>query len=295
VLLTLIQSPNLSATIDSFGAQLTAIRDADGRDLQWSGDPSIWKGKAPILFPIVGAVADDTYRVDGRPYSLPRHGFARTLLFTRLEVNASSALFRLRSDAKTFKVYPFHFELDISFSLDGPSLNILAVIRNLDPWLSLPASLGFHPALRWPLPYGALREEHALRFGNEEPSPIRRLDAHGLVLPEKFASPIKNRKLLLNDNLFNDDAIIFDRVRSRSLLYGAKTGPQLKIDWPDTPYLGLWSKPGAGFICIEPWHGIADPVGFSGDFRSKPGIFLVPPAGTKDCRMSISLSPANAN
>jgi galactose mutarotase-like enzyme len=175
------------------------------------------------------------------------------------------------------------------FALAGLTLNILAAIKNLEDDKTLPASFGFHPALRWPLPYGQPRAAHAVQFERDEPMPVRRVDSKGLVLPSAFATPVRERRLQLRDDLFTDDAIIFDPIASRSLRYGADTGPQLEFRFPDTPYLGIWSKPGAPFICIEPWHGHADPEGFSGDFRAKPGIFLVPPGGIKECAMSISL------
>ena len=289
--LTSIRSEYLSADIDSLGAQLVALRDPAGRDLQWSGDPAVWKGKAPILFPIVGAVADNRYRVDDATYALPRHGFARDRLFSLVEATSSSALFRLGWDEQSLAVYPFRFELDLRFSLEGATLAVQASVKNLEADASLPASFGFHPALRWPLPYGEKRAEHVILFEAEEPAPIRRLNAHGLLLPETFATPVDGKTLRLRDDLFQADAIIFDRLTSRSLRYGAAAGPQIEIQFPDTPYLGIWSKPGADFVCIEPWHGIADPQNFTGDFRAKPGVFLVPPGQTKNCLMSISLRP----
>jgi galactose mutarotase-like enzyme len=288
--LTSIRSEHLSADIDRLGAQLVALRDSAGRDLQWSGDPTVWKGKAPILFPIVGAVADNRYRVDGASYALTRHGFARDRLFSLVEATASSALLRLGWDEQSLAIYPFRFELDIRFSLEGSTLAVQASVKNLEADASLPASFGFHPALRWPLPYGEKRAEHVITFEVEEPAPIRRLNAQGLVRPETFATPVDGKTLRLRDDLFQADAIIFDRLTSRSLRYGAATGPQIEIQFPDTPYLGIWGKPGADFICIEPWHGIADPQNFAGDFRAKPGVFLVPPGQTRNCLMSISLT-----
>jgi galactose mutarotase-like enzyme len=287
--LTTIRSENLSADIHPLGAQLFALRDGAGRDLQWNGDPLVWKGRAPVLFPIVGALAGNRYRLDGKFYHLPRHGFARDRLFTLVDATSASALFRLAPDEETLKLYPFQFELDLRFSLQGPMLAIRASVRNLESLQTMPASFGFHPALRWPLPYGAKRANHVLEFETDEPAPIRRLDPEGLILPAAFATPVEGRKLVLRDDLFVDDALIFQSIASRRLFYGAAAGPRLEIAFPDTPSLGIWSKPGAEFLCVEPWHGYADPQGFSGDFRTKPGIFLVPPGGVKQCAMSISV------
>ena len=285
-----IASDHLSAEVDPMGAQLFALRDAEGRDLQWDGDPAIWTGRAPILFPIVGALVGDQYRVDGETYDLPKHGFARHSLFEVVKTTALSATFRLRASAATLKVYPFQFELDVTFTLDGAMLTLAATVRNHGD-APLPASFGFHPALRWPLPYGAARADHRLTFAEDEPAPIRRINTDGVVLPESVPTPVMGCNLMLKDELFTNDAVIFDALNSDRLRYGAEAGPSLEIAFPDTPYLGVWTKPGAPYICVEPWHGIADPAGFDGDFRAKPGVFEVAPGGVKEIAMSITLKP----
>jgi galactose mutarotase-like enzyme len=283
-----IASESLSAEIDPLGAQLFALRDEKGRDLQWGGDPAVWTGRAPILFPIVGMLQDGRYRVDGETYALPKHGFARHMRFDLVEKTPSSATFRLKADAETRAVYPFEFELDIAFTVSASTLTLKASVRNLGDG-SMPASFGFHPALRWPLPYGGERSSHTIRFEHDESAPIRRINAEGVVTPEEHPTPVVGREMRLRDDLFTDDAVIFDQLKSRRLRYGAPDGPHLDIAFPDTPYLGVWTKPGAGYICIEPWHGIADPEGYSGDFRDKPGVFEVEPGGVYECRMSITL------
>ncbi|MEO8300487.1 MAG: aldose 1-epimerase family protein [Rhizomicrobium sp.] len=284
-----IASKELTAEIHPLGAQLFSLRDQTGRDLQWNGDPAIWKGRAPILFPIVGALAGNHYRLDGKEHFLSRHGFARDSLFSLVTANAASALFRLNWDETTFALYPFRFQLDLQFSLAGATLHMVATIKNVEVEKVLPASFGFHPAFRWPLPYGAPRDEHFIKFEKQEPEPVRRLDSDGLLAPAEIMTPVKKDKLKLHDDLFAADVIIFDRLDSRRVIYGAERGPRLEFEYVGMPYLGVWTKPEANFICIEPWHGLADPQGFSADFRSKPGIALIPPAAEKKFSMSISL------
>jgi galactose mutarotase-like enzyme len=165
---------------------------------------------------------------------------------------------------------------------------MVATVRNLEDHKSLPASFGFHPALRWPLPYGEPRASHFLTFEKEEPAPVRRLDPQGLLIAEKFETPVRQRKLQLRDDLFAADALVFDNIASGRVCYGAEQGPRLELEFPGMPNLGIWTKPGAGFICIEPWYGFADPQGFSGDFRAKPGIALLAPGAHKEFAMSIS-------
>lgn len=286
--LVTIASEALSADIDPLGAQLFALRDAEGRDLQWDGDPQVWAGRAPILFPIVGMLAGGQYQVDGTTYHMAKHGFARHKRFAVVEADSKRAQFRLRADDETLAVYPFKFELDLQFIITGATLTLAAGIRNLGD-KSMPASLGFHPALRWPLPYGQQREAHLIEFETDEPAPIRRIDSDGLLKPEALPTPVRGRKLALNDALFRDDALIFDRLKSRKLSYRAEEGPRVEVGFEDTPFLGIWTKPGAGFICVEPWHGIADPEGYDGEFRNKPGVVEVAAGATFEVAMSLTL------
>lgn len=281
-----LHSDALDVAIDPQGAQLSMLRDAAGNELLWHGDPAVWKGRAPILFPIVGALNGGHYQWCRQRFALPRHGFARDRRFAVVASNARAALFRQSGDSTTHARYPFAFELDVAFEVAGARLTTLATVRN-NGEIALPASLGFHPALRWPLPYGAPRADHYLEFEQDEPAPIRRLNAEGLLTPTLHATPMRGRRLMLDDALFVDDVVIFDQLASRSLTYGANSGPRIRMEFPDATHLGLWTRPGAGFICIEPWRGVADPVGYTGDFGDKPGVFRVEPGGSQQLTMII--------
>jgi galactose mutarotase-like enzyme len=283
-----LSSLELTAEVSPLGAQLFTLRNRAGRDLLWNGDPAVWSGRAPLLFPIIGVLVGGTYRLGSRTYRLPRHGFARGKLFEIVESSVSAATFRLKSDEASLLVYPFHFELDVHFALEGPTLSVTTQVRNLGDE-DMPASFGYHPAFRWPLPFGQARPDHFIEFANDEPAAVRRLDAEGLLTPARRPTPISQRRLKLADALFEDDVIIFDEIRSRSVSYGAGVGPRIRVSFPDTPYLGVWTKPRGNFICIEPWHGVADPEGFSGDFRAKPGVFTVGAGADLPMKMAITL------
>jgi galactose mutarotase-like enzyme len=283
-----LASSELSAQINPIGAQLSMLRDHEGRDLLWDGNPAIWTGRAPLLFPIVGALNGGQYRVGQHRYPLSRHGFARGSRFAVIASHPKRAVFRLSAAEATRKVYPFDFELDVVFELRGATLSIESQVRNLGSEL-MSASLGYHPALRWPLPYGQERAAHHIDFEFDEPAATRRLDGDGLVAPETHATPIVGKRLMLADELFTHDALIFDHIRSRHVTYGADQGPRIRVSYPDSPYLGIWTKPGANFICIEPWNGIADPQGFSGDFSRKPGIFHIAPNAQVSINIALSV------
>lgn len=284
-----VSSGALTAQINPLGAQLSTLQDPAGRDLLWDGNPAFWNGRAPLLFPIVGTLAGGIYRIADRTYALSRHGFARQKPFEVLSTSSAAILLRLKADNETLALYPFAFELQVRFEIARSTLLVTTSVLN-DGDVPMPASFGYHPAFRWPLPFGAARELHAVEFELEEPAPIRRLNGAGLVTPVRHPTPIRARRLVLDDALFVDDVVILDALRSHRASYGADAGPRLVLRFPDTPYLGLWSKPGAPFICIEPWHGIADPAGFAGDFTEKPGVFIVPAGARREFRMEVTLA-----
>ncbi|URW75615.1 aldose 1-epimerase family protein [Sphingomonas donggukensis] len=284
--LVTIASDSLSASINPLGAELTHLRDADGRELMTNADPAYWTGHAPLLFPIVGAVAGDRYRLDGRDYAMPKHGFARRSMFEMVEAGETSARFRLTDSDATRDVYPFAFALDVTFTIEGATLSIETLLANPGD-RDLPASFGYHPAFAWPLPYGAPRADHRMVFDAPE-GPIAVLDADGLIAGEK-PSPLDGTVLLLTDTLFADDALIWTGVASRGLTYSADGAPGLRIDW-DAPSLGVWTKPGAAFVCVEPWWGHADPTGFAGEIWDKPGVMRLAPGERREFAMSVGLT-----
>lgn len=287
--LVAIASEELSARINPHGAELWSLTDRHGREYMTDADPAFWSGHAPLLFPIVGALNDGRYRLDGVEYPLPKHGFARVSAFDLVEQANARVLFRLSDSEPSRKVYPFAFVLEMEFALEGFTLSMTATVRNPGP-RALPFSFGFHPAFAWPLPGGKAKEAHAITFAEDEPQDIRRIDAEGLV-DRHEPTPVTGRELRLIPELFKDDALIWDELAGRSLSYGAPGGATLDIAFPDTPMLGIWQKPHANYICIEPWAGIADPTGFQGDFRTKPGVMTLEPGARRSFRMDVTARP----
>jgi galactose mutarotase-like enzyme len=283
-----IASDRLSARIVPHGAELVRLTFDGDHELQWNGDPTVWKGRAPILFPVIGVLNGGGYNYAGTRYAMPKHGFARDMAFAVTSQTPDAVKLRLMATPETRAIYPFEFQLDLHYAVHGPTLTVTAVIANNGDQ-PMPASFGFHPAFRWPLPFGAPRDAHRIAFENTEPQPIRRIDGQGLLTDDPLPTPVSGKQMVLRDELFTDDAIIFDKLVSRSLRYGAPTGPQLRVDYAGFPVLGLWTKPGAEFICIEPWHGLPDPAVFAGNITAKPGIFLVAPGAARTLAMSVGV------
>ena len=286
-----IASDALTARINPTGAELSSLADADGREWMTDGDPAFWTGRAPLLFPIVGALVNDTLTIDGAAHAMAKHGFARRSLFECVAHDAASARFRLTDSAQTRASYPFAFTLDVTFRLDGAALMMEATVSNTGDG-DLPFSFGFHPAFAWPLPGGGERYAHRIAFAEPQPQPVRRVEpASGLLLAESELTPVKGRNLALHEDLFTNDALIWTDVSGRALAYGAEGGGWLDVAFPDMATLGLWQVPGARYICIEPWQGHADPMGYRGDFRDKPGIVTLAPGASRSFRMDVTVRP----
>jgi galactose mutarotase-like enzyme len=270
------------------GAELQSIRDTAGRDYLHDG-ASFWASRAPLLFPIVGALKDNTHVVDGTAYHLPKHGFARHSLFEAVETSADRARFRLTDSEATRAEYPYKFMLEAEYALTGAKLAMSVTVTNTDT-KPIPVAFGFHPAFRWSLPGAGAKLDQVVDFALDEPGPLTGLDTDGLVARE-LESPVRGRRLTLSDELFEHDALIFLGLKSRSLRFGPANGNStaLKIDFEDMPHLGIWAKPGAPYLCIEPWSGHASPAAFSGPLTEKPGSLNLKPGEAKNFAMNVEV------
>ena len=281
-----ISAGGIAATIKADGAELCSLKAADGLELLWQAGPA-WPRHAPWLFPIVGRLANDELRHRGRSHQLTQHGFARDLRFQWLQRTSQSCTLRLTDGAATRPRYPFGFRLDITYAIDAANLDMTVGIANTGEE-TLPASFGAHPAFNWPLLPDLPKESYSLTFAEPEPAAIRRLSG-GLLRAEAEPSPVQGRVLPLDERLFEADAVILDAPASRSLRYAGPSGPSLELAWSGFRELGIWTKPGGPFLCIEPWRGFASPQGFDGEFADKPGLMLIAPGATETLQMRITV------
>ncbi len=267
----------IAVSVSNTGAELMSLRDAAGREWLWQGDPASWPRRAPILFPVVGRCAGDALRHRGRAYPMTQgHGYAPNRDFALLAKTATSCTLRLDPDEATRACFPFDMRLDVSFSVEGGVLTQTAEVTNVGGETGV-ASVGFHPGFQWPQPSAPDRPQtdYIVRFERAEPAPIRRIEG-GRVTAATFSNELEGRVLKLRPELF-PDAMVFDRVESRSIWFGVPGVPGVRADFPDCPYLGLWMRPGARYLCIEPWQGFHCPEGFAGDIMDKPGMIRLEP------------------
>ena len=287
----------LRCTIERRGAQLRSLVDTRcGEEYLWQRDPLVWSDSAPILFPVVGRLRDGRYRHGGREYRMPIHGFARMGDFVVTEMDGDGATFELVETAATLAQYPFRFLLRVRFTLEPHCLHVAYEVENRNGDV-MPFSLGSHPGFRLPPSRGGLND-WALLFSEQEDPLCYRLD-NGLLARE--ATPFRfesGNRIVLSPTLFDADALIFKGVRSRHVRLVHRNGRvRLSVATGGAPDLGLWARPGAPYVCIEPWFGYDDEAGVSaisggcGELGAKPGINLLAAGAVFKAAYSINVPP----
>ena len=272
-----LQNDQLRVAIKQTGAELASIYSPlQKQEYVWQADPQYWKRHSSILFPIVGKLANDAYRLEEKAYHLPQHGFARDMDFTLVHQDEKNLKLQLKDSEETLKAYPFPFQFDAIYALEKNKLFITYEITNPgeEPlWFSL----GAHPAFNVPVLPDTRRSDYGLRFETAETTD-RLLIVDGLRTGASQRILEDAQLLPITDDLFDQDALIFTSLRSEELsLIGPGDQEIWKFGFSGFPYLGIWSKSkDAPFVCIEPWHGVADETGYEGPFHLKDGIIALP-------------------
>ncbi len=272
-----LSNTKLSATINPKGAEFTSLKDDIGKEYMWEGNPDFWGKHSPVLFPIVGTLKDNTYTYNGTNYTLSRHGFARDNVFKVKEQQEDSVVFSLTANDATKENYPFDFELQIKYTLSGKILHIEYSITN-NGAEAMPFSIGAHPAFA----LSGNFEDYSLQFEKNEQLLSTQLQ-NDLLSDVEIPVTLDKGKLGLNYDLFENDALVFKKITSQYIDITKDDNPFLRVSFADFPHLGLWTKPGAPFLCIEPWQGYADSTTSNGNLFDKEGI-LVLEAGSEVTR-----------
>ena len=261
-----LSNGKIEVTVSTRGAELIDLKK-EGRAILWCGDPAVWGFHAPVLFPICGGLKDGKYTYKGKEYALPRHGFARFAEFEIEQKNGTSAVFLLRENPETLKQYPFAFRFRVIYTLEDDALRVDYRVQNpADTELFF--SVGSHEGYACPEGIG----EYSVLFDCSET-----LDSVPFV-DGLLGRGTKNygtnvRELLLKDEYFTSDALVFPGLRSRGVrLLNRRTGDSVGLEFAGHDAFLLWTKPGAKYICLEPWCGCSDPVDADGRIERKPGI-----------------------
>ncbi|ERK54364.1 aldose 1-epimerase family protein [Leptotrichia wadei] len=263
---------NVEIAVADRGAELRSYK-VNGEEFMWDRQPEFWAASSPVLFPFVGTIKNGVYSYNGKEYKIStRHGFARTEDFELVEKTENSLKFRFSSNKETLEKYPFEFELFITYTIVGNTLEIKYNVVNKND-SDMYFSLGTHPAFALDVNDDIKLSDYYLEFEKNETSQKYKLSDKGLVLDEKADCLNDENKLQITENVFDDDAIIFDDLKSEKVtIKNIKNSKKLIVEYNGFPYIAFWSKPKAPFVCIEPWYGISDFENTSGKLEEKIGI-----------------------
>ena len=269
-----LENSNLIIEINEHGAELNKLFSKKHNiDFLWSGDSKFWGKKSPILFPIVGRLKDNETIIEGQIYNMNQHGFARDYTFKLISENKSSITYSLTSNEETRKMFPYKFELLISYKLNENSIEVLWNVKNKDS-RTMYFSIGAHPAFNVPFNIGENSEDYYLAFKTD-----RDVEKYTFQIPYiKEKTKVKAPKdIFIKPELFTDDALVYSGI-DEVTLKSRNNNMAIKVTFTDFPFLGIWSpfysetRTMAPFICIEPWYGIADLIDTTKAYESKLGV-----------------------
>ncbi len=246
-----IKNDCLEISVKSFGAVLTSVKSQkSGYEFLWQGNPEIWNGQSPVLFPVIGALLDNKCVIDGREYEIIRHGIARHREFELYSQTDSELVFLQKNDKETLKSYPFKYELYMSFKLDGNSLTVTHTVKNTHDG-KMCFGIGAHPAFN-------CETGDRIVFEKPENAYCERIGTDSLLNGEKDLILDGSDTIIIEKNTFDKDVMIFSKLNSEYATLKMQNGREIKFSFYDAPFFSVWAKPDAPFVCLEPWYGIND-------------------------------------
>lgn len=278
-----LSNSQISVAIKTLGAELCSIKNKLNREFMWEGNPNFWGKHSPVLFPIVGTLKNNTFYHNDTKYTLTRHGFARDMEFELIKKTEDSATFSIQSNSATLPNYPFEFELQIQYTLINTTVEIDYKVVNKDN-SEIPFSIGAHPAFALPSSF----EDYNLDFEKVEPLEYTLLE-NDLVSQQTEKIHTDTNRVPLTYELFKRDALIFKKLQSNSLTIIEEEKPILKVHFQDFPSLGIWTKVGAPFICLEPWFGYSDTTESNGNLFEKEGVIVLEANAKFQAKFSIEI------
>ncbi|MFY9282325.1 MAG: aldose 1-epimerase family protein [Bacteroidia bacterium] len=263
-----IQNKFLTVNINRLGAELCSVIDSEGTEFIWQAD-EVWPKHAPNLFPIVGSLLDHEYTYQGETYSLSHHGFARNKNFELLHQSEHSVCLVLQHDEETLHSYPFKFTFLITYTLEANNLSQTFRVINDDD-RTLPVSFGGHPGFN-----ASPINDFEIIFSEKEF--IKSNQLSGPYINENEIDIIQTDRISMDKTIFDNDALIFQGLNSKEVSLQKKNSTYaVKMNIDEFPYLGIWAKPGAPYVCLEPWQGLADYLDHNKNIEHKKGIILLP-------------------
>ncbi len=290
--MNILENDYLRVSVSPEGAELTSVFDKKNKlERLWSAEPDVWNRHAPILFPTVGRLLDNQYTYRGKSYTMPQHGFARDCTFSVIRENERMLSYVLTDSPETRANYPFPFSLQIDFNLVDNHVHVHHTVLNMGKFPMLFA-IGGHPGFACPLLPGESLADYYIEFEHAETCArwYANEDGHIYKSEEKYLDD--TTVIPYTDDLFSEDALVFKKLKSSRVSIKCNTNEHaVTMDYAGWPYLGIWSKAGgAPFICLEPWHGIADHVDHDGDLKKKEGMITLKPKQDFCCEYGLSFT-----
>lgn len=289
-MITRISNNQITIAVNTLGAELWSLKKI-GEDYEylWQGNPEFWGGRSPVLFPIVGACKNSEMKVNGELYPIGNHGFSRKTEFELASSEELKLVYKLVSDKNTLKMYPFRFELSLTYTLKGSEVIIGYEVKNLDS-NEIYFQLGTHPGFNCPMDEGLKFEDYYLSFNEEEMAKRHFFDGDNLLVTNKDEDGLNGKKMSLNHSLFYEGATIFRGINSKELVLKSDQGKrQVKLMYDKFSYLGVWQVKDAPYVCIEPWTGISDPDNYTGEFKDKEIMMSLKAGKVYNCKLMIEI------
>lgn len=270
-----IQNENVSAVVETLGAELVSFKSDDGFEHLWQGDKKYWGGQAPVLFPIVGALRNGQVRIKDKWYKMDRHGFARRQAFTVAAQEADSVTLVLEANEKTKEQYPYDFRFSVTYSLAGSSITTEFKVENTgnEP---LPFCVGGHPGFNLPVGADEAFEDYDIVFEEPETQKCPEIDLKECLIDfNKVTYTLDDESVIpLRHSLFYRDALVFSDLNSTCVsLKSRKSGRGVMMEFSGFSMLGIWSAANDGpYVALEPWTGCATAVDEGDEFLEKRGM-----------------------
>ena len=265
-----LENDKICIEIDSHGAELKSlVKKETGAEYMWCADTKYWGRTSPVLFPFVGNVSGKQYRTKGKTFDMGQHGFARDMEFTLESQTDNEIWFVLRSNEETLAKYPYEFVLKLGYRLDGAKVEVLWHVENPSEE-ELPFAIGGHPAFYCPVTSGVKQSDCYIQFDVAGSLKCSTIDGY-LVGDRVDTYELEDGMLRIDEHLFDNDALIIEKQNIKKVsLCDPKKQAFLTIEL-DAPLFGIWrpADPGAPFVCIEPWYGRSDRLGYAGELRDR--------------------------
>ncbi len=287
-----LKNGGFTAKVDSLGAQLVSLKGENGFEYIWTGDPGYWKGQAPVLFPIVGALREGRAKIGGEWFEMGQHGFARRREFSLAEQSADRIALRLSSDFETKKLYPFEFSLTVTYTLTDGGITTGFSVENTGNKV-MPFAIGGHPGFNIPVNEAAAFEDYTICFEKPETQNCPAIvEGKGLIDPHETAYVLEDQgEIPLRHELFYHDALVFENLHSQKVrIVNKTTGRGVEMDFSGFPLFGIWSAKNDGpYVCLEPWTGCATRTDEGDDFEKKKGMIFLPAGGKTELAFSVQI------